>query len=295
MKKNMLPARPQSISSYLRFKPDVDLRQPADVEMLKLDGGRTLLVHHKGDAGAPPRGREPVLVLHGIESHPLWFVGSCDYLARQGHEVYQLQRRGSGLRIVHGGAKADRGHADSPQQLLEDVHTAVEYVLRQTGAEKLYLLGISWGGKLAACYALDPARAQRLAGLVLVAPGIRPHVDLPWRQKLLVAVCAAVRPRHTFALPLEEPSLFTDNPAWQAYIRDDPYRLHRVTASFLLTSWLLDRRISAAARGSLKLPVKLILAGEDRIIDNIRTRRSLEKLAAGNLGVQELPGAHAGV
>ena len=267
---------------YWDRRPAVPLRQPAELEPLALPGGQTLLAHHVPTSLA---GR-PVLVLHGIQSHPLWFLASADALAARGHDVYQLQRRGSGQ------SPAGRGHARSARQLMADLDAAVQYVLARSGADALHLVGISWGGKYAACYALDRARAARLAGLTLVASGIVPRVDLSRRQKALVGLCALAAPRRTFAIPLNDPALFTDNPVWQAYIRDDPYRLHRVTAGFLLASRRMDRRLAAAAPGSLALPVTLILAGRDRIIDNARTRAALERLAGKRLRVCELDGAH---
>jgi alpha-beta hydrolase superfamily lysophospholipase len=252
------------------------------LESRRLAGADILLVHHLPNQ---PKGK-PVLVLHGIESHPLWFVGSADCLAAAGHDVYQLQRRGSGA------AAEDRGHADSPAQLLADLDAAATYILTQTRADALHLLAISWGGKLAAAYALDAAHAAKLADLTLVAPGLAPRVDLTWQAKLRIALCALVAPRRGFPVPLEDPALFTDTPDRQAYIREDPYRLQTVTARFLLTSWLLDRRLAGAAAGALNLPVRLILADRDRIIDNARTQAALARLAGENLHVHELCSAH---
>jgi acylglycerol lipase len=269
-------------TDYWNRRPAMPLCQGVDLEELAIESAHTLLLHH---VPAQPSATA-VLVLHGIESHPLWFIGSCDHLASSGYNVYQLQRHGSG------NSREDRGHAGSPAQLLADVDAAVEHVLAESGANRLHLAGISWGGKLAACYALNPPRASRLASLTLVTPGIAPRVDLPWRQKLLAAVCAAAAPRHEFDIPLHEPSLFTDNPTWQAYIRDDPYRLHRVTARFLLASRLLDRQLAAARAGALNLPMHLVLAGRDRIIDNARTKQVLARLAGDRLHIHELQGAH---
>lgn len=272
----------EAYRNYWACRPDVPLVQPVGLEELALNGATTVLVHH---APASPTGR-PVLVLHGIESHPLWFVSSADALATRGHDVYGLQRRGSGL------TKQDRGHAHSPAQLLSDLEAAVKYVLAQTKSDRLQLVGISWGGKLAACYALNPARAAALAGLTLIAPGVAPNVDLHWKQKLLVALCALAAPQEEFSVPLEDPSLFTENPARQAYIRKDPYRLHTVTARFLATSRLLDRQLAVAPAGSLTMPVHLILAERDRIIDNLHTRAIIERLAGDGLHIHELAGSH---
>jgi alpha-beta hydrolase superfamily lysophospholipase len=225
-------------------------------------------------------------MLHGIQSHPGWFAGSADNISAAGRCVYQFLRRGSGCNGLA------RGHARSPGQLLGDLDTAVDFVLSATGCSRLHLVGISWGGKYAACWALQPRRAQRLEGMTLVAPGLAPRVDLPAWAKLGVAACALAAPRVRFTIPLNEPELFTDNQPMQEYIRTDPCRLTHATAGFFATSRRMDWMLARAPGGTLKLPVNLLLAERDRIIDNAATRGLLARLAGGALRVVELAGAH---
>jgi len=86
--------------------------------------------------------------------------------------------------------------------------------------------------------------------------------------------------------------LFTDNEPMRQYLRRDPCRLMRATARFLYVSRCLDRMLTRAPAGRLKLPVTLILAERDRIIDNAATRNVLDRLAGDHLRVRELPGSH---
>jgi pimeloyl-ACP methyl ester carboxylesterase len=61
--------------------------------------------------------------------------------------------------------------------------------------------------------------------------------------------------------------MFTHTPGFLDFIRTDPWRLQKVTARFLLTSraldWMIARKIV-----NLNLPVLVVLAGKDPIIDN---------------------------
>ena len=70
-----------------------------------------------------PNPKRALLYLHGIQSHGGWFLRSADYLHHQGHTVLLPDRRGSGLNA------ADRGHAHSPKQLLEDTDRAADWGL----------------------------------------------------------------------------------------------------------------------------------------------------------------------
>ncbi len=123
-----------------------------------------------------------VLYLHGIESHGGWFEASASRLAAAGFAVLLPDRRGSGAN------RQDRGHARSAGRLLADVAEQIALLQSRVSARDVHLLGVSWGGKLAAAYA---ARGLgRIASLTLIAPGLFPRVDLPAAQKLRVGVAA---------------------------------------------------------------------------------------------------------
>ncbi len=247
------------------------------------DGYQTGVFRHRA---AENRGLAPVLYLHGIQSHPGWFFGSAARLARNGHEVFQVTRRGSGANQV------DRGHARSTGQLLTDVRTAVRFVLEKTGSQRLSLAGVSWGGKLAAAYCAAPENTGQIASLTLVAPGIVSRVDVSPAIKLKIAACLLARPRAKFAIPLDEPELFTDNPPMQEFLRTDPLALHRATARFMYVSRRLDRLIARAKKGSLEMPVTLILSRDDKIIDSDAVRTVVMRLTNERAEVISLDGRH---
>jgi len=228
----------------------------------------------------------PVLYVHGIQSHPGWFAGSCDYLAGAGHPVFAVCRRGSGNNVLR------RGHAATAGQLLDDVEAACRYVLDAAGQNRLALVGVSWGGKLLACYAAHPARKVEVASLTLIAPGIVPQVDVGLATKLAVGVALLVAPQRRFDIPLSDVELFTDNPAMQAYLRADRHRLLRATARLLYASKRLDSMLASARPGAVTVPTTLILSDNDRIIDNAGTRRVVDRLTGGRAVVQVLRGAH---
>ena len=68
-------------------------------------------------------------------------------------------------------------------------------------------------------------------------------------------------------------------------LANDPLRLQRVSARFLLASRALDRTIRARVH-TLAAPVLLLLAGHDRIIDNERTQALLGRVPDGRLRVR---------
>ena len=262
----------------------LDEERPVRREALRLrDGYETsVYVHEAGGSST----RLPVLQVHGIQSHPGWFAGSAAALAGAGHPVYQVVRRGCGCN------EADRGHAPSAGQLMEDVGSAGRLALERSGARGLHLLGVSWGGMLLASYTATRGGDLPVASLTLVTPGIVPRVDVSVATKLAIAACLLVAPRRTFAIPLGEAALFTDDEAMRGYIRGDSCSLRRATARFLLASRRLVRTVRRAPAGAITVPTTLMLASRDRIIDSDATRSVVERLVAGALTTKQFDAAH---
>jgi alpha-beta hydrolase superfamily lysophospholipase len=227
----------------------------------------------------------PVLFVHGIQSHPGWFTRSAEALCQAGHAVYQITRRGSGDNSI------DRGHARSARQLLADVDAAAQFVLADSGAEQFHLMGVSWGGKLAAVFAgRNPSLP--IASLTMIAPGLASQVAVPFSIKFAVGLNLIARPKHLLPIPLSEVELFTDNETMRQYLRDDPCRIHHATVRCLYASRCLDRMLKRLSSGCISIPTTLLLADRDRIIDNARTARITQRLTGDNATLHHYPAAH---
>jgi alpha-beta hydrolase superfamily lysophospholipase len=233
--------------------------------------------------------RARVVCLHGIQSHGGWYEYSCGRLAQAGFEVFFLDRRGSGLN------QQDRGDTPSFRRLLDDVveflgglNAAADTPVRDRRLN-LFLMGISWGGKLAA--ALQRRHPGLVDGLALLCPGFRASVGPPWWQRLAILWSRLVAPRRRFPIPLDDPELFTATPRWQQFLRDDPLSLRQATARFLIESVRLDGYLHFVP-SHVRVPVLLMLAEHDRIIDNAGTRRFVAGFAATDKQILEYAGAH---
>jgi alpha-beta hydrolase superfamily lysophospholipase len=230
----------------------------------------------------PPRAR--VVCIHGIQSHAGWYEYSCTRLSRAGFAVSFLDRRGSGVN------DQDRGDAPGFRRLLDDL---AEFLRAETAAntEKLpvFLAAISWGGKLAV--ALQRRHPGLVDGLALLCPGFFARVKPPLGQRLTILGTRLVRPRKLFPVPLDDPGLFTATPRWQQFIREDPLGLRRATARLLIESVRLDGYLRIVPK-HVRVPVLLLLAEHDRVIDNARTRRYVDKFPTADKEVIEYPGAH---
>lgn len=223
-----------------------------------------------------------VLFLHGIQSHCGWYERSARHLAHAGHNVLQVDRRGCG-RNSH-----PRGHAESPEQLLNDAAAARDALLRRTGQSRYHLVGASWGGKLAvAFYVSDP---KGIASLSLTAPGLFPNVGASKDEMARIGFAMLYEPERSFRIPLDEPAYFSKDPRWQEFIARDPLTLRECTAGFYLASRRLDR-LAVKLPQSGPVPIQVLLAGDERIVDNPRTEAFFRELAWPQCRLTPFPGA----
>ncbi|MCH8969100.1 MAG: alpha/beta fold hydrolase, partial [Planctomycetes bacterium] len=166
--------------------------------------------------------REPagaVLYLHGIQSHCGWYEESARRLQQAGFAVLQPDRRGSGRN------QADRGHAESQQQLIDDGLACGRRLLELTGLKQFHLVGISWGGKLAC--AMAAAESGLVRSLSLVCPGLFPRVDVSGAEKFRIGLSMVGNRRRHFDIPLNDPYLFTSQPEWVEFVRSDELTLRQ--------------------------------------------------------------------
>ena len=200
-----------------------------------------------------PRGA--LVYLHGIQSHGGWYLETAAELASRGYSIYLTDRRGSGV------SREPRGYFRNRAQLVGDVRDFVGLAEREHEGLPVFLIGGCWGARTAVTFALE--EPERVAGLALISPALVAKVDLTPREKAKVVAGLAL-PHSTVRIPLE-PELFTRDPHWLAFIRDDPLALREVRTSFFRKQRLWDRWL-LKQRG-LRLPLLLLQSGRDEIVD----------------------------
>jgi alpha-beta hydrolase superfamily lysophospholipase len=242
------------------------------------DGGQSRVSIWRAEG--PPRGR--LVVAHGIRSHCGWYPRSCAAFAAAGYEVCFVDRRGSGVDA----SSETRGDAPGFRTLCQDFAQAARVTRPGTDPQgPTTFVGISWGAKIALATALrEPGIAQQL---LLITPGFCPRIHPTLGQRLQILCNRFIRPRAYFPIPLNEPELFTRDPAWQAFLRDHPGDLHAATARFFVASAMLDR-FCRRQKQRWKGPTLVWLAGDDAVIDNAATRKYLSGWTQAE--IRECPG-----
>jgi alpha-beta hydrolase superfamily lysophospholipase len=245
----------------------------ADVCTVTASDGYRLHYRHWRTDGVP---RGYVVCLHGIQSHSGWYGYSSEFLRRAGYDVRYLDRRGSGLNA------ADRGHAPHADRLVNDVTQFLADVRHERDRLGLrvpvVLSAVSWGGRLAAVVA--KRRPELLDALALLDPGVYSRYRPNWLQRRLLHLATGFgATRRPVRLPMADPALFTDDPAWQDYIARDPLALREITTGLVQAG--ADLAAEAQINGPrISCPLLVMLAGRDCIVDNRSTRGWLSRLPA---------------
>ena len=274
-----------SVEAEVRPPGFIDGHSEAEINQFTASDGYCFHYRHWKAAAKTPLGY--IVALHGIQSHSGWYDFSGSRLSRAGFEVNFLDRRGSGLNEEY------RGDAPHVDRLVNDVRQFLADVChrrdQRSPGSPVVLLGVSWGAKLAAVTAAKSA--ELVEALVLLSPGICARFRPKFFQRVMLYLAVYLsQSKHLASIPLDDETLFTGDPDWQRFIRDDPIALHQVTASFLKASCELDRLVVTAPQ-NISCPFLLMLAEKDRIIDNAATKKFFKNIRASENTVIEYPNA----
>lgn len=224
----------------------------------------------------PDHPGEPVIMLHGLESHSAWFSQSARHIASLGYPVYGMERRGSGH------SRAPRGVCTDFNDLVADIDALAEQLLRQHEAEKFHLCGHCFGAIPATAYACS--YPHKLRSLVLATPALYTRAEPAFSEKLKVLWAALTRSGLKIPVPLEL-EWFTDQEQYLDFIREDGLSLHRAGAR-LYWETARARRFIRAHEQALTMPVFMALAGRDRICDNPGDTEFIGRLPSATTRVQ---------
>ncbi|MEA2985648.1 MAG: hypothetical protein QOD94_1902 [Alphaproteobacteria bacterium] len=167
----------------------IERANPAAGRFIAVTGGILHVVEKSPPGGAPD---QPVIVLvHGAGANLRDQENALGERLSQTHRLLLIDRPG------HGWSKPGSGpDAASPSGQAALLREA----LQRLGVTSFVLVGHSWGGTLAAAYALD--YPQDLAGLILLAPVAYPWVGgISWYYQLGAMPIIGPAFAHLFALP----------------------------------------------------------------------------------------------
>ena len=235
--------------------------------------------HYFPARSSPPKAT--LIALHGIQTHSAWFSLMAREFNARDIAVIAPNRRGSGSMPERATMAADIEHR---RQWLDDLDPVVS-AARGLGAP-VFLVGTSWGAKLALGYAGE--YPDRIDGVALLVPALKTRQETLGRKigVLVGAFFSIFNPKLDTELPLRDqlylPERAEATPVdaeLLAGMRDDPGLLRRVTFRFLWQQNKLQHEALKKWRNPevRRLPLQAVFAARDQVVDEKRARKALPR------------------
>jgi len=216
-------------------------------------------------------GEDALLILHGGMSHSGWLAPLAKELLSMSSDISIIapDRRGSGL-------NEKRGDLGSVRLAIEDVVRHIEFLKRSF--KRVHLAGWCQGCQYASVAAAELGNV--LSSLILLTPGFfwneRFRSVISIAEKVFLSMISEFKlePEHSQAyvpIPLEATD-FTLMEEWLDFIENDELKTTLVT---MKTVNIMDeiQELSWGAILQISLPMLMILAENDRIVDNRKVQQ----------------------
>jgi len=168
----------------------------------------------------PPSPRAIVMILHGGGDHSGRYPGITSALVRAGFTCALLDFRG------HGKSDGRRWHVDAFSDYLEDLGAFAAKVRAEAAGRKIFVVGHSQGGLIAALWGLAPGRG--VDGFVLSSPYLELALKPPVVKVVAARIVGKLVPFLAVPTGLEMAAL-TSDPEMQAWTERDPLYIRTTT------------------------------------------------------------------
>ena len=142
-----------------------------------------------GQSWQPAAGEKPVavvIIIHGLGEHSGRYARWAGLFVQQGMAVLSQDMTGNGR------SEGRRGHSRNYQKLMGQIDFIISRSEELFPEVPAILYGHSWGGNLAANYAMSKDPAVR--AIIISSPWLRLGFDIPWYHKLLSRTMTPILP-----------------------------------------------------------------------------------------------------
>jgi alpha-beta hydrolase superfamily lysophospholipase len=207
-----------------------------------------------------------VVIMHGLGEHCGRYAHVARFFNALGFAVRTYDHRG------HGKSGGARGDVPDQDAMLRDARMVINDFSKQLDAPPL-LFGHSMGGLFAARFATEGLAPLR--GLILSSPALALRMSAI--QAALLKVATVLIPGVGVANGLQTRYLSHDGEVIQAYENDA--LVHGKISARLLNAMLQAIKYAHEHVQTLTIPVLLLVAQDDQLVDPAGSERFAEKLA----------------
>jgi alpha-beta hydrolase superfamily lysophospholipase len=205
----------------------------------------------------PGEPRATVAVLHGGGDHSGRYPGVTAALVRAGFEVAMVDFRG------HGQSDGRRWHVDSFNDYFADLDTFMAKVREESAGRRIFVVGHSQGGLIAAAWGLEAGRA--VSGIALSSPYLKLAFEPPVVKKYASLMLGRLVPFLPIKVGLDVADLSAD-PEMQRWTDQDPLYGRVTTPRWFTESTRMQESVRVWAP-EFAYPLLVMVGSADRIAD----------------------------
>ncbi len=212
-------------------------------------------------------------VVHGYGEHSGRYLNPVKYFVPRGYTFYAYDLRG------HGKSPGQRGHIRRFDEYLIDTDEFLKFVRGREPDREIFLLGHSLGGLIVSAYC-EGFSTSDLAGLLMSSAFLGFKMQVSGGKAMLARVMSSLMPALSMPNDLSA-SLLSHDPAVVLAYDTDPLNHHVATARFFTEVVAAQVRTLESA-SAVKLPLLVMYAGDDQIVDPNCSQRFFECAASAD-------------
>jgi alpha-beta hydrolase superfamily lysophospholipase len=212
-----------------------------------------------------------VLFVHGYGDHCARYPYATAHFTNRGFDWITFDYRG------HGQAAGTRGHCYHFEEYLDDFDAALALAERRAGGRPLFVVATSHGALVAMRYFTSGAyKPPAIRGLALCSPFFAVGMKVPAVKVAAGKVVSRLIPRLAMSSQIKSEDLSRDPAVVEAHRKDR--WTHGVATARWFTECSAAQAYCLAHAGNLQLPVLMLVAGEDRLVNPSRSREVFEAM-----------------
>jgi alpha-beta hydrolase superfamily lysophospholipase len=233
----------------------------------------------------PDGARAHIVLVHGYGDHVGRYRTFRDAMLAERFAVHAYDVRG------HGKSDGGRGAVREFSEYTAELEAFVRATHALAGGLPLFIVAHSHGALITLRWLADSgaetARALGLKGLVLTSPYLGLAFRPPAWKTAPAAILSSLIPSLPIPTGLSSADLSRD-PAWQRATDEDPLYGRKGTPRWFTEHTRAQQEVLAAG-AALRIPVLLMLPGEDRIASAAVSRRWFDTLTTPDKRLREWP------
>jgi len=211
-----------------------------------------------------------IILVHGMGGYSGRFFEFGPYLAKAGFQIYAIEQKG------HGESPSIKGHVSNFKLYTSDLKSLVEHARSQHRGKKIFIFGESMGGLITLDFSIH---CQKLIdGIILVSPAVKDKLPMSVKKRAEILRAAIFEPLGFFPAGFNA-EVFTRDPVMAKRINIDELEVRNFSARFFLSILKAMIYVNMMPK-AIKLPVLMLLAGQDKMVSAEAAEKYFKKISS---------------